>query len=203
MKDETWLYLAGLGAIGYFVYKLGKPVQDTGAGVATAVTGLGSGISEIGTSTGDAVSDVLSVTKPLKALSDWAVKDITTASNTKINALDIVAPIPMAIKALFNGGVSKAQPVTYQPYTPIYGKNFNPFINPTSQSFYTEEMAKAGYTEPALSIQNTVKLAKTSPTIAREITNKIATPTGKIITTSKTARYTGGIGKSSVTTKKK
>ena len=204
MKDDTILYIGGALGIGYLLYKLGKPVQDTGEGVATAVGGLGSGISEIGTSTGGAVSDILSLTKPLKAISDWAVSDIEDAQNSSFNFSDVITPIPNAIKSLFKStptpqGIS----TKFTPMTPIYGVNYNPFINPTSQSFYTDDMAKSGYTEAPLSIQNTVALSKTDSTIKNAISNKIATPTGKIVTTSSTARYTGGIGKSSVTQKKK
>jgi len=202
MKDETLLYIAGFGALGYFVYKLGKPVQDTGAGVANAVTGLGSGISEIGTSTGDAVSDILSITDPFKAVTS-KVTDLI--ENTPKQAFIPIPSVTGTTKTIASSILSlfkpKATATEYKPMQVTYGVNYNPFINPTSQSFFTENTPAGSVA--ALAIQNTTQLAKSDPIVKKAISNKIATPTGSIKTTSSTARYTGGVGKSSVTTKKK
>lgn len=215
MKQDTLITLAVVGAVGYLVYKLGKgteqaglAVADTFGGLATATQGLGGGIATIGTETGDAVGDILSLTNPLRATTDKITSLIKNtpdkavlpipAFNTPMGTITGKSGFQMLAEAITK---PKSQSVSYAPMTPIYGVNYNPFTNPTSQSFFTAS-TPAGSVAP-LAIQNTVQLAKSDSTIKRAIENKIATPTGNIVTTSTTARYTGGVGKSKVTTIKR
>ena len=56
METEDLLLLGGIAVGGYVIYKtLGKPIADTGAGIATAVQGVGGGISNAGSGIGNAI----------------------------------------------------------------------------------------------------------------------------------------------------
>lgn len=163
------LIIGGVALGGYALYRLFNStakttdaIGDTVAGVGQNLTSATGAISGAVSDTEDAYSDVLSITNPFKEITSGTASIIKTGME-KVNAI---------LK-----GSSTSKSPTYQDYEA--GSRGNAAIaslilpnlatNPTAQSFYTQEMADAGYTEPALSVQNTVSLANKFQSVAKAL----------------------------------
>lgn len=149
MDTETALLLGAIAIGGYAVYRFSnateKTIQDAGAGFVSAA----------GT-TADAYSDLASTTNVVKSLSQLGT-DFVDAVDQK----------------LFGGNYATSKPL----YTPEVAKQnaeqrnliqSNLFINPTAQSIMPTDMS---VWVPPNTVQNTVGLAKSSPTTKASITN--------------------------------
>jgi len=183
------LIIGGVALGGYALYRLFNSTEkttdaigNTAAGVGQNLTSATGAVSGVLSDTEDAYADVLSVTNPLKELTSGASNLIKTGME-KVNAIlkgsatekPSAASIAAAQEAGNRGNAAIASLILP-----------NLAINPTAQSFYTQEMANAGYTEPPLSVQNTVSLANKYTSVAKALSTSKPYPTSVGVVVPKT-----------------
>jgi len=166
------LIIGGVALGGYAIYrffnyteKTTDAIGNTAAGVGQNVTTATGAVSGVLTDTEDAYSDILTVTNPLKEFNTGAAELIKTGMS-KVNDVlkgsattkQTAASLQAANEAGIRGNAAISSLILP-----------NLAINPTAQSFYTQEMADAGYHEAPLSVQNTVSLANKFTSVAKAL----------------------------------
>lgn len=183
------LILGGLAVGGYFLWTMSSGLRKTGDAVGDVATGAAGIITS-------AEKGVQNAMDAVTSKQTWQTVANDLSPQSALPGYNLLNTVKNAVVSKVSSMIAPPLPqITPQQYVQsakdwatLKAKSGNAFTNtnPTYQSIAPSDMS---VWVPPMQIQNTRQLAKASAT------------TKAILTNSTTARYTGGIGKSSVTFK--